>query len=131
MSDLDMMEERRLIKTYSTEYRIIQNNITRKKKEAKEKEKEEQCETMMTSMCIGKSGKLLDDFERKTYGKLVDLDGKIIVTIDEKKHVWKTYLENLFHDIRAEQEPKIGDRTGPDILLDKVESAIKQLKESR
>lgn len=24
-----------------------------------------------------------------------------------KKHVWKTYLENLFHDVGAEQEPKI------------------------
>jgi len=68
---------------------------------------------------------------KQLYGKLVDPDGKIIVTIDEKKHVWKAYLENLFHDVRADQEPKIGDRKGPDILLDEVKSAIKQLKEGK
>lgn len=45
--------------------------------------------------------------------------------------MWKTYLENLFHDVRAKQELKVGDRMDPNILLDEVEAAIKQLKGGR
>lgn len=48
-----------------------------------------------------------------------------------EKHIWKTYLENLYYDFRAQKEPKIEDRTDPDILLDEVKSAIKQLKEGK
>lgn len=70
-------------------------------------------------------------FRKKSYGKLLDPDGKIIVTIDEKKHVWKVYLENLFHDVKAKQEPKILDLTSPDTLLDDVKSANKQLIEGK
>lgn len=33
--------------------------------------------------------------------------------------------------VRAKQEPKIGEWTNSDILLDEVEAAIKQLKEDR
>jgi len=45
MSDeiFDMMEESRLNKTNVTEYRRIRNNIRRKIREVKYKEKEDQC----------------------------------------------------------------------------------------
>ncbi|KAL4120153.1 hypothetical protein QTP88_012884 [Uroleucon formosanum] len=125
-------------KTNNTEYRRIQNKIKRKKREAKEKEKEEQCAKIELHQrnyddfnVYRKVKEVTDRFRKKNYGKLVDSDGKIIVNIDEKKHIWKTYLENLFYDVREEQEPKIRDRTGPDILLDEVKSAIKQLKEGK
>lgn len=42
-------------------------------------------------------------------GVLIHPDGKIIVTINEKKHVWMRY-EDLFYDVRAEQEQWRTDR---------------------
>lgn len=40
-------------------------------------------------------------------------------------------LEDLFYDVRRKQEPKIGELTSSDILIEKNEAAIKQLKKGK
>lgn len=124
-----------LNKTNSAEYWSIQNNIRRKIREVKENKREEQCIEIEFHQrnyddfnVHRKVREVTGRFWKKNYEKLVDPDGLIIVIINEKTHIWKTYLENLFHDVKAEQEHKIGDRTALNILLDEVESAIKQLE---
>ncbi|CAG9767849.1 unnamed protein product [Ceutorhynchus assimilis] len=47
---------------------------------------------------------------------LVNEAGEIIIDAGKKKEAWKTYLENLFHDLRKEQKPTVGE--GPEILVD-------------
>lgn len=89
-----MMEERRLNKTNNTEYRRIQNKIRRKIREAKEKEKEEQCAEIELHQrnyddfnVHRKVKEVTGRFRKKNYGKLVDPDGEIIVNIVKKKHI--------------------------------------------
>ncbi|CAG9765988.1 unnamed protein product [Ceutorhynchus assimilis] len=53
---------------------------------------------------------------------LVNEAGEIIIDAEKKKEAWRTHLENLFHDVRKEQKPTVGE--GPEILVDEENPSV-------
>uniref|UniRef100_A0A8D9EV91 Craniofacial development protein 2 n=1 Tax=Cacopsylla melanoneura TaxID=428564 RepID=A0A8D9EV91_9HEMI len=135
---LELMEERRQVKDIPAVYKNVQNEIRRKIREAKEKEKQEQCleveyhQSRFDEFNVHRKVKeITGKFRKKNWGKLIDEDGNLIVTKDEQKEVWKNYLETLFYDTRITQEPVTANKEGPGILKEEIELAIKQTKEGK
>lgn len=133
---LNLMEERRLNKGNPSEYNRIQCIIRREIRKAKEKELQEKCQE------IEHHQNMHDDFNvhkkvREVTGKyqknkckaLVNEAGEIMIDVERKRETWKTYLENLFDDVREEQQTTEGE--GPEILVDEVRAAISEMKPRR
>lgn len=134
---LEMMEKRRQCKHNTIEYRDLKNTIRRKIREAKEKDARERCEEIERlqkkhdSYNVHRKVKeATNGFKRAKKGNLTGADGKIVIDKEEKKIIWKDYLEKLFSDQRAPftLEEAI---TGPEILENEVKSAIQQLKDGK
>uniref|UniRef100_A0A8D8T8A4 Craniofacial development protein 2 n=1 Tax=Cacopsylla melanoneura TaxID=428564 RepID=A0A8D8T8A4_9HEMI len=135
---LELMKHRKRNINNTQEYKRIQTIIRRKIREAKEKEKKNQCEEIefyqsrYDDFNVHRKVREVTGRTRKNIcGKLVDENGSIIINKEEKKETWKKYLENLFDDVRNEQEPVGTDTSGPEIMKEEVEIAIKQLKEGK
>uniref|UniRef100_A0A8D8Y176 Craniofacial development protein 2 n=3 Tax=Cacopsylla melanoneura TaxID=428564 RepID=A0A8D8Y176_9HEMI len=135
---LELMEHRRREKGNPIGYKGLQNTIRRKIREAKEREKQEQCmevefyQSRYDDFNVHRKVKeITGKIRKKKWGKLVDDDGNLVVSKDEQKEVWKKYLENLFYDTRERQEPDIPSTEGPTILRQEIELAIKQTKEGK
>jgi Reverse transcriptase (RNA-dependent DNA polymerase) len=134
---LELMEQRKERKNNPCEYKRMQTIVRRKIREAKEKEKIEQCEeieryqSQFDNFNVHRKVKeITGKFRNNTKGKITDEEGNLVITKEEKKRVWEQYLEKLFYDVRAEP-PIIEDDTGPEILLEEVMAAIKQLKDGK
>ncbi|XP_039276069.1 craniofacial development protein 2-like [Nilaparvata lugens] len=125
---LELMELRKSHKDNLVEYRRIHTIIRGKIKEAKEREKVEQCqeielyqsrydsfnvhlkiEEMAGKFCFNKSG------------RLADVHGNFVIDKDERKKVWEKYLKDSLHDLRT-QQPVFKDDTEPKILLEEVKA---------
>lgn len=135
---LNLMEQRRKQKQHPDKYKKIQKNIRKKIREAKENELKEQCEEIEFYQSRyddfnvhRKVREATGRFRKKVCGKLIDEHGRLIIDKDEKKDIWKQYLEKLFNDSRNEQEPNNNETSGPDILKEEVRSAIKQIKQGK
>uniref|UniRef100_A0A8D9EQ38 Craniofacial development protein 2 n=1 Tax=Cacopsylla melanoneura TaxID=428564 RepID=A0A8D9EQ38_9HEMI len=135
---LELMELRRKEKDNPTTYKELQKTIRRKIREAKEKEKQEQCDEIEFYQSRyddfnlhRKVKEITGRLRKKKWGKLMDDEGSLVVTKDEQKSVWKKYIETLFHDTRDTQEPIILNVEGPRILKEEVELAIKQMKDGK
>ncbi|CAG9766214.1 unnamed protein product [Ceutorhynchus assimilis] len=126
-----MMKERRQNKGNPREYKRIQCIIKQEIRKAKEKELLEKCRE------IEHNQNMHDDFNvyrkvrevtrkdhRNNCKPLVNEAGEIIIDAEKKKEAGKTYLEELFHDVRKKQKPNIGE--GPEILVDEVKAAISE-----
>lgn len=105
---LEMMEKRRQCKHNTIEYRDLKNTIRRKIREAKEKDARERCEEIERlqkkhdSYNVHRKVKeATNGFKRAKKGNLTGADGKIVIDKEEKKIIWKDYLEKLFSDQRA------------------------------
>lgn len=68
--------------------------------------------------------------KKRTVGKLVNDNGELIVDQGSIKDTWKKYIENLFFDERGDP-PSLSKETGPPILLNEIETAIKSLREGK
>lgn len=135
---LELMEQRKRNKDNSFEYKRIHTIIRRKTREAKEKEKEEQCQEIEyyqsrydTFNIHRKVKEVAGKVKNNRCSKITDQEGNLVISKDQKKKVWEQYLKDLFHDIRARQEPTIQIDSGPEILPDEVSSAIQQMKNGK
>uniref|UniRef100_A0A8D8YBA7 Craniofacial development protein 2 n=3 Tax=Cacopsylla melanoneura TaxID=428564 RepID=A0A8D8YBA7_9HEMI len=135
---LELMEQRRQNKGNTNEYKRIQIIIRRRIREAKEREKTEQCDEIEYYQSRyddfnvhRKVKEATGRYRKKTVGKIIDEEGQLVVSKEEKKKVWERYLEELFHDTRTKVEPVIEDYSGPEILTHEVEAAINQMKDGK
>uniref|UniRef100_A0A8D8VL77 Craniofacial development protein 2 n=2 Tax=Cacopsylla melanoneura TaxID=428564 RepID=A0A8D8VL77_9HEMI len=136
---INLMEERRKRKLENdiNGYRKVNAEIQRKIRTAKQQELSEKCAEIEISQAkydtfsVHKKVKeITGKAKKKSVGRLENDEGEIIVDIEQIKTTWKNYVEELFLDIRSEQ--KIEDTTtGPEILIDEVEAAIKTLKDGK
>uniref|UniRef100_A0A8D8Q4X5 Craniofacial development protein 2 n=1 Tax=Cacopsylla melanoneura TaxID=428564 RepID=A0A8D8Q4X5_9HEMI len=136
---LDLMEHRRINKNNVQEYKRINNIIRQEIRKAKDQEQINKCEEIEALQAKfdefnvhRKVKEVTGQFKKKDYGKLLDEEGNIAIDLAEKKHIWKKYLDQLFHDERVEilQEETNTEQT-PDIMQAEVEIAVKQMKERK
>ncbi|XP_039291049.1 uncharacterized protein LOC120352831 [Nilaparvata lugens] len=134
---LELMELRKSHKDNLVEYRRIHTIIRRKIREAKEREKVEQCQGIelyqshYDSFNVHRKVKeVAGEFFFNKSGRLADVHGNLVIDKDERKKVWEQYLKDLFHDLRA-QQPVFEDDTGPKILLEEVKAAMKQMEDGK
>uniref|UniRef100_A0A8D8SXR8 Craniofacial development protein 2 n=1 Tax=Cacopsylla melanoneura TaxID=428564 RepID=A0A8D8SXR8_9HEMI len=135
---LELMEERRIKKQHDKSgYKIINTEIRRKIREAKELELKEKCaeiemaQRRYDSFNVHKKVReITGKLKKKTVGKLENEQGEIIIDINEIKETWKNYVEELFADQRNEHEIP-NTMTGPDILVQEVEAAIRSMKDGK
>uniref|UniRef100_A0A8D8VC16 Craniofacial development protein 2 n=1 Tax=Cacopsylla melanoneura TaxID=428564 RepID=A0A8D8VC16_9HEMI len=134
---INLMNNRRTFKNKTTEYRRIQGIIRTKIREAKEKEHTEKCEEIERCQERGdmfnlhkKVKEVTGTMRKKSSNILTDPGGKIITDKGEVKKVWELYIKELFHDERPDP-PHIRGNTGPQILEEEVEAAIKNAKENK
>lgn len=134
---LQMMEERRLVKRNPEEYKNINKIIKKKIREAKEKEAKEKCDEIEALQSrydsfnvYRKINEITGKYKTRSVNKLVDNEGKIIVNKEEIKNTWKSYIEQLFYDDRP-NPPQTNYETGPRILVEEVQNAIKNMKEGK
>uniref|UniRef100_A0A8D8SJ40 Craniofacial development protein 2 n=2 Tax=Cacopsylla melanoneura TaxID=428564 RepID=A0A8D8SJ40_9HEMI len=136
-SILRLMEERRKVKNISKiEYRQLQNTIRYECRKAKERWLETKCQEMEElqrqndSHNLHKKIKELVGGKKQTTHYLVDENGKIVVETKEQIEMWERYIERLFDDER-ERDDDMTTATGPEILIDEVEYAIRNIKEGK
>jgi hypothetical protein len=85
---------------------------------------------MLLHKCISE---LCRTIPKKCHGKLEDDQNNLLLSIEEKKEVWKNYIVELFQANRPEHD-RINDDgdqqldDGPDILISEIEKAIKDRK---
>ena len=130
------MEERRKFKNKENEYRTINNIIKKKIREAKEQEVKEKCieikalQIKHDSFNEHKKVKEISRENSKKVNKLVNNDGKIIIALAEMKSTLTSYIKQVFYDIRPEP-PQFDNATGPEIITEKVKSAISAMKDGK
>jgi hypothetical protein len=134
---LDLMEQRRKMKNYPDKYKEINKHIKKRIKEAKEEWIKEQCEEMETyekkydAFNMHKKVKeITGSIKKCQIGKLKDKDGNLIVDLENKIKRWTEYLNELFEDDRNNLT-QIINATGPDILKEEVEYAIRNAKNGK
>ncbi|XP_039291111.1 craniofacial development protein 2-like [Nilaparvata lugens] len=123
---LELMEQRKWHKDNLIEYRRIQIIIRKKIREAKEREKVEQCQEIEFHLSRydsfnvhRKVREVAGKFRNGNIGRIADGDGILLISKEDKKKVWEQYLQDLFHDLRV-QQPAMEDSTGPKILLEEM-----------
>jgi len=103
---LELMEERRLWKNVDdTRYKVLHKQIQRKIRQAKQMREEELCREI----------EMLDSRHDNA-----------VLNIVEKKKLWETYIEELFHDVRDDRHGYENVESGPEILCEEVQYAIKR-----
>lgn len=134
---LDLMEQRRKRKNHLDKYKDINKQIKKKIKEAKEAWIKEQCEEMETYEkkydafnMYKKVKEITGNVKKYQIGKIRDKDGRLIVDLENKIKRWTEYLNELFEDDRGNLT-QIINATGPDILKEEVEYAIRNSKNGK
>ena len=134
---LDLMEERRNNKQNTPEYKRINAVIQSKCKRRKEQWYNDRCaeieelekEHRMTEM--HDKVRLLTDRKRniKTSNECVrDKDGRLLFDKDDVAKRWVEYIKELYDEPEREGMVLQEKESGPDILKEEVELAIKRLK---
>ncbi|KAI5708046.1 hypothetical protein M8J77_015361 [Diaphorina citri] len=135
---LDLMEIRRTNKGNLQEYRRINATIRREIRKAKEAEQQEKCleieayQRKYDEFNVHRKVKeVTGAFKKRSYGKLMDQNGNILIDATEKKNAWVQYIEKLFEDHRNNIAEEIRGESGPLILESEVRAAINQMKEGK
>ncbi|KAI5701839.1 hypothetical protein M8J75_013924 [Diaphorina citri] len=135
---LDLMEIRRTNKGNLQEYRRINATIRREIRKAKEAEQQEKCleieayQRKYDEFNVHRKVKeVTGAFKKRSYGKLMDQNGNILIDATEKKNAWVQYIEKLFEDHRNNITEEIRGESGPLILESEVRAAINQMKEGK
>uniref|UniRef100_A0A8D8PQH9 Craniofacial development protein 2 n=1 Tax=Cacopsylla melanoneura TaxID=428564 RepID=A0A8D8PQH9_9HEMI len=132
-----MMEERRKHKNKTAQYKVIQKEIRRKIRAAKEQENLEKCIEIEKCQEKGdvfnmhkKVKEMAGTCKKKVVSILTDEHGKIIIDEAEIKKTWEDYIKELFNDVRS--DPSIIDgNDGPEILEEEVKRALTNSKERK
>lgn len=69
--------------------------------------------------------------KKNNCGKLMDEEGNLMMSTEERKNTWKKYVEKLFQDERSEKRPNAPEIQGDDILEEEVRVAINQIKHGK
>uniref|UniRef100_A0A8D8Z4U1 Craniofacial development protein 2 n=1 Tax=Cacopsylla melanoneura TaxID=428564 RepID=A0A8D8Z4U1_9HEMI len=132
-----MMEERRKHKNNVSTYKLLDRDIQRKIREAKQKELDEKCHEIERLQqkydefnVHKKVREITGKYKKRTVGKLVNDNGDLIVDQESIKNTWRTYIQNLFFDERGEP-PSLETETGPPILVNEVKAAITSLRDGK
>lgn len=72
-----------------------------------------------------------EKFRKRHIGKLVNSDQHVIISIEEKKRTWKEYLNQLFEDQERREPTEVQATSGPYIMKEEVESAMKLMKDGK
>lgn len=72
-----------------------------------------------------------EKFRKRHIGKLVNSDRHVIISIEEKKRTWKEYLNQLFEDQERREPTEVQATSGPYIMKEEVESAMKLMKDGK
>jgi len=132
---LELMEERRLWKNVDdTRYKVLHKQIQRKIRQAKQMREEELCREIEmldsrhdTFNLHKKIKEKISTLRGKRVTTIYDRNGNAVLNIVEKKKLWETYIEELFHDVRDDRHGYENVESGPEILCEEVQYAIKQL----
>jgi len=132
---LELMEERRLWKNVDdARYKVLHKQIQRKIRQAKQVREEELCREIEmldsrhdTFNLHKKIKEKISTLRGKRVTTIYDRNGNAVLNIVEKKKLWETYIEELFHDVRDDRHGYENVESGPEILCEEVQYAIKQL----
>lgn len=133
---LELMEKRRQYKTKeASKYKEVQKAIRRKIREAKEKWLSEKCieieelDKKYDSFNLHRKIKEMTGHRKSTHSHILkDSEGNIIGDTKEKIKEWTKYIQQLFHDNRADLTVNQTNETGPPIIKEEVIYAIRNSK---
>lgn len=138
---LGLMEERRQVTNRDPkEHKRIDRVIRQKIRGAKQRNIREKCREIEIleekhdhSNLHKKVKEAAGVYKHHTLGQLVDSNGIAIIDKRQKVETWKEYISLLFKHNRPEHSriEISGDNTGPLILRDEVEKAIKHMKDNK
>ncbi|XP_055380706.1 uncharacterized protein LOC129611541 [Condylostylus longicornis] len=138
---LNLMDQRRMHKNKDySQYKRLQTVIRSKIRSAKSQWLNSQCqeiETFQNRHDMFNLHKKIKEtagvYRKQTFSNLVDNNNNIVLDQEQKKQVWKEYIEEVFDDISrtdalrtSETEP-----TGPSITTEEIKRAIKLSKNNK
>ena len=133
---LELMDQRRTLKNGDqTKYRIINNTIKYKIRQAKEMWMEERCieiEHLQDKHDLFNTHKKIKEvtgeLRKRSYTALCNDDNKLITNPIEEEEVWTKYIENLFKDNDTFQLTTREREPSPPIIKDEIVRALKEIK---
>jgi hypothetical protein len=134
---LDKMDTRRKAKGDPTTYKLIDNTIKSMCSAAKEVWLNAQCEEIEKSKITDSKymhRKINDITNKKSTsqsGCIKSKDGNILTNKTDILQRWAEYIDDLFYDVREDQQKITKPMKGPQILEAEVENAIKELKKGK
>lgn len=136
---LELMNERRLSKTKDVnKYEILDKEIQRKIKEAKEQWLSDQCEEVeelerkYDFFNMHKKVKEISGTHRiKSTSLLKNTDGTPILDMQQKLKRWTEYIKELFNDEDRGITTEAYTEEGPVILREEIEYALKNVKSGK
>ena len=135
---LKKVEERKKYKTVNKEiYRQLDNEIKTECSIMKEKWLNEKC--LQAEQLEGRDTREMHNIVREISGKkrayrgeiIKSRDGNLLTDWDEVVLRWKEYVQELFDENRGDAPEVRGDMEGPQILLEEVRQAVKEMKNDK
>lgn len=134
---LNLMEERRLLKGNPDRYREMDREVKRRCKERKEEWLKEQCDEVeqlerVNSKQMYEKVRELSGNRRPTKSSAVkDEQGNVLMDLEEVLGRWEQYIGELYNDARGNRQNFEGELTGPTILREEIEHAIKSMRKGK
>ncbi|KAI5732155.1 hypothetical protein M8J77_022354 [Diaphorina citri] len=132
---LGLMEKRRHLKQNKVAYKEAQKEIRRKIRQAKEEWHAQQCTELEGYDILHDSfnqhkmiRKMVKSKKGNSNGILMNEDNILLLSEDDRLEEWKKYILELFDDDRGEEYVIENITTGPSILVDEIQKAIKNSK---
>lgn len=136
---LVLMEERRKLKNIDRQkYKETQKDIKHRCRKAKEEWLKEKCTEIENLQRLHDSHNMHKEIKEFTgIGRrqksyiLADEKGNIVWDIKDQLILWEEYIKTLFNDQREEINTGTENETGPSILKEEVQAAIKSTKDGK
>lgn len=138
---LQLMDKRRESKGRNgkgEDYKRLNNLIRKRITEAKEKWLETKCieiEVLQQKHDFFNLHKKVKEFtstnKKITTHTMINTNGRLIDTTEDKLKEWENYIKILFDDIREDANTSDINNEGPKILKAEIQNAIKQLKTNK
>ena len=129
----DLMNQRRLVKQNEVQYNLVNKEIRKQCKEAKDKWLEEKCQEIeqhsLNPKEMYKKVKEIAGKRSSPASKCIRAaDGSILHEHCDVANRWVEYVKDLFHDEEEQEMIDLPAQTGPSILKEEVQWALKQMK---
>ena len=132
---LDLMTERKS-KKGTDAYKILDEKIKKKCKEAKQEWANNKCAKIEQLANKNQTKRMFDEIKQfhgkrfSSSGCIKDKNGDVLFEVDKIIDRWKEYIEDLFYDNRADN-PIQDYLQGPKIVKSEIESALKQMSKGK